>query len=201
MSNADEASEAGRLLASLVADRASFPDEAARDLKRLLGARLADPPMAAQRWDNLSLLVALIVAREGLLPTVADYESERTRRRADALAASTLVKRYGDWMAALRAATRVIRIDSSMPARVERARYRRPYRPGESAVALARFRRTFNTWPSHSEYTDWARISKSAARACGAPDPHLPSGSTVIRHFGSFDRALAAAKAFYRGSP
>jgi hypothetical protein len=195
----DRASEAARLLASLVSDRAAFPDEAAEDLKRLLGDRLADPPWESCRWDHLALVVTLLFERAGHPPTTREYESARADREADAPSASALAKRYGEWIAVLRAATRLIRPNTSKPARVERSHYRRPYRPVECAIAIARFYRRFGTWPTYSEYNDWAKLSRSAARACGAPDPNLPAGPTVVRHYGTFDRAVEAAKAFYRG--
>jgi hypothetical protein len=195
-----QASQAAQLIADLVRDSALFPEDAAKDLKRLLGNMLADPPLGSRRWDNLWLLVQVIIERDGLLPTVGDYESARTGEEGDAPVGSTLVKRYGHWMSALRAATRLISLDTSKPARAERHRYRAAYRPAESAIAIARFYRTFNSWPTYPEYTDWARVSKQAARACGAPDPRLPAGSTIARHYGTFDRALQAAKTMYRGA-
>jgi hypothetical protein len=194
----ERVSEAAQLIAGLVSDPALFSVDAATDLRRLIGHTLAEPPMAARRWDSLSVLVTLIYERAGLLPTVRDYENERRRREASAPAASTLVKRYGTWMGALSAATRLIRLDGSKPAWSERkARYRVAYRPGEIATAIARFYRAFGCWPTALEYGEWARISRRASRACGAPDPRFPGRATVIRRYGTFDRALEAAKAMY----
>jgi hypothetical protein len=144
--------------------------------------------------------VTLVVEREGLLPTAGDYEAARTSRETDAPAASTLVKRYGSWLPALKAAAGLISVQRHQRALSERQRYHAGFRPSESAVAVARFHRTFGTWPTQVEYTEWSLISRRAARACGAPDPRLPAGRTVARHFGTFDRALAAAKSLYRDS-
>jgi hypothetical protein len=100
-SDAEGASEVAAAIARMVQNRDVFPERAAEDLKRLLGHELAAPRREARRWDNLALLVTLIVEREGLLPTVGDYETARITRGSDAPAASTLVKRYGHWLAGL----------------------------------------------------------------------------------------------------
>jgi hypothetical protein len=196
-SDADGASEVAAAIARMVGNGEVVPERAAEDLRRLLGHELAVPRREARRWDNVSLLVALIVEREGLLPTVADYENARAGRATNAPAASTLVKRYGHWLAALKAAARLISPRPHLPALSEQLRYHPRYRPNESAVALARYHRTFGTWPTYGEYAEWSLISRRTARACGAPDPRLPAGATVFRHFGTFDRALAAAKSLY----
>ena len=60
---------------------------------------------------------------------------------------------------------------------------------------------TFGAWPSRVEYLEWARVRREAARSCGAPDPRLASEGTIMRHFGTFDRALQAAQALYRDAP
>jgi hypothetical protein len=198
-SDHEKASEVAAMIARLVQDRAAFPDHAAEDLKRLLGHNLAAPPREARRWDNLALLAKVIVEREGLLPTASDYENARTSREADAPAASTLVKRYGHWLAALRAAANLISVEHHGQAPAEKRRHHPRYRPNDSAAALARCFRIFSTWPTQVEYTEWSLIRRRAARACGAPDPRLPAGDTVARHYGSFDRALAAAKSLYCG--
>ena len=195
--NHAQASEVATAIARLVQNRDAFPERAAEDLKRLLGHELAAPPREARRWDNLALLVTLIVEREGLLPTAGDYEAARTSRETDAPAASTLVKRFGSWLAALKAAAGLISMQRHQRALAERQRKHATYRPSESAVAIARFHRTFGTWPTQVEYTEWSLISRRAARSCGAPDPRLPAGGTAAKHFGSFDRALAAAKSLY----
>lgn len=197
-SDHDEPSEVAAVIARLVQNRDVFPDRAAEDLKRLLGHELAVPPREARRWDNLALLVTIIVEREGLLPTVADYERIRGSRNTDAPAASTLVRRYGGWLPALKAAARLINPKPRQPAFSERRRYHPKYRPVESAAAIARFHRTFGAWPSFNEYSEWSLISRRAARACGAPDPRLPGGATVAGHYATFDRALDAAKSLYR---
>ena len=196
----EKASEVAAVIAHLVQNRAAFPERAAEDLKRLLGHELAVAPREARRWDNLALLVTLVVEREGLLPTAGDYEGARTSRRADAPAASTLIRRYGNWLAALKSAARLISPRPYQPVLAERRRYHPTYRPSESAAAIARFHRTFASWPTHAEYTEWSLISRRAARACGVPDPRLPAGVTVARHYGTFDRALAAAKSLYGDS-
>jgi hypothetical protein len=196
-SDGEEASELAAAIAKMVQNHEAFPERAAEDLKRLLGHELAVPRREARRWDNLALLVTLTVEREGLLPTVGDYEAARISRECDAPAASTLVKRYGHWLAALDAAARLISPRRHKPALTERRQPHPKYRPTDSAAALARYFRIFRVWPTQVEYAEWSLISRRAARGCGAPDPRLPAGATVARHYGTFDRALAAAKSLY----
>jgi hypothetical protein len=183
-SDADGASEVAATIAGMIGNRDAFPERAAEDLKRLLGHELAVPPREARRWDNLALLVTLIVEREGLLPTAGDYEAARVSRRSEAPSASTLVKRYGHWLAALDAAARLISPRRYKPAVTERRRHHPKYRPTDSAAALARYFRIFSTWPTQVEYTEWSLISRRAARGCGTPDPRLPAGATVARKQG-----------------
>jgi hypothetical protein len=191
------ASEVAQWVATLIRDPEIVPRHAVADLRRLLGHGLAEPPAAARRWDSLWLLVALIAKREGLLPTTTEYEKARREHEAEAPAASSLVKRYGHWLAALKAAGRLMQLRPAGPAWSERQRYRRPYRPREGLVAIACFYHTFDVWPSREEYNEWSGISRRAARSCGAPDPRLPSATAVVRLYGTFDRALEAAKAMY----
>jgi hypothetical protein len=195
-----EVSDSARLLARLVGDRRLLGENAVSELKRLLGHQLAEPPMAARRWDNLALLVELITAGAGELPTVREYEGARSTQGSAAPAASTLSKRYGTWLGVLRAASRLVGPQGSGPARAERHRRRPGYRPTDTAAALARFHATFGCWPAYQEYAEWTQIVRRTARACGAADPCLPGGPTTIRHYGTFDRAIQAAAAIYPGA-
>lgn len=191
------ASDVAQWVAAMIRDPEIVPRDAVVDLRRLLGHGLADPPAAARRWDSLWLLVALIAKREGLLPTTREYEDARREHEAEAPTASALVKRYGHWLAASKAAGRLMQLQPSGPAWSERRRYRRPYRPREVTLAIARFYHSFGVWPSREEYNEWSGISRRTARSCGAPDPRLPSATVVTRLYGTYDRALQAAKELY----
>ena len=193
-----EATEAALVIATLVRDPTLVSDSVAATLKRLLGHTLAAPPREALRWDNLQLVVKLITERDGRLPTVAEYEDARIQRQLATPSATALLSRYGSWL-------RVNHIAIKLAAATEA--YRGPehtppkplYRPVECAIALVKFHQAFGTWPATEEYRLWARISKQAARHCGASDPRLPDSPTIVRHYGTFDRAIAAARDFERG--
>ena len=91
-----EATEVAMVLAQLVCDHRAFPDEAARDLHRMLGHRIAVPSPGELRYDRLQLLLAMMLDT-GVVPTVDEYQA---RRAADAdarqaPAASTLIVAYG----------------------------------------------------------------------------------------------------------
>jgi hypothetical protein len=191
-----QATEAATLIAALVGDRAVFSDAAAAILRRLVGHTLAAPPRAALRWDSLSLLAALIAEFDGRLPTVAEYDSARASRSLDVASSGALIARYGAWLRALTVASKLVRREGLYRGPEHTAPKPR-YRAIESAAAVAQFQRAFGTWPAYEEYREWARLSRDAARACGAPHPRLPDGPTVMRHYGTFDRAVAAAKQTY----
>jgi hypothetical protein len=191
------ATETAQVLSELVADADAVPTTVAADLHELLSASLAERPAAATRFDRLSLLVELIVARDGLIPTTAEYERARQERGSDAPAASTLISAYGHWLRVINAASRVL---STRPMKQLRATHKtnKPaYTPRECAAAIARFHRRFDAWPSEWEYEQWAQLSRADARRCGAPDPRLPGGPAIRRCYGTFDRALRAARTTY----
>jgi hypothetical protein len=102
-------------------------------------------------------------------------------------------------MSVLQAATRLMSARTNQQARAGRVQENPRYRRGESVIALVRFFRANGSWPRSAEYEDWARIMRHAARVCGAPHPRLPGRHKIIQDFGSFDRALEAAKSIYAG--
>lgn len=191
-------SELGAAFVELVSDRRAFPDEAARDLLRILGHALAAPHPAAERWDVLSPLVVAIRQTGGRFPTVREYEALRDREWPDAPAASTLTERYGSWLAALTSASHLLSLSRENPVWPYKPPRHRPYTPAECLAALAKFRKQFGAWPQLTEYRAWSRSARRAAHVCGANDPCLPDVKVVLRRFGTFDRALQAAKDTYR---
>jgi hypothetical protein len=192
-------SEAALVIAQLVSDRHVFPDQAAQDLARLLGHTIAEPDPASRRWDLLGALVAVMRQLEGALPTAREYDAIRRKLTEDAPAASSLTERYGSWLVALDQASRLMTLGLRNPVRLHRHSYHRPYTPNECLAALAQFRKRFGDWPRATEYMQWSRSSRRVARECGARDPLTPELAALIRRFGTFDRALEAARAVYGG--
>jgi hypothetical protein len=184
------------VIAALVSDRAVFPDAAAVILRRLVGHTLAAPPREALRWDSLSLVATLTAEFDGRLPTVAEYDRALANRGLNVPSSTALIARYGHWLRALTVASKLVQREGLYRGPEHTAPNPR-YRPIECAAAVAQFHRALGTWPTHEEYRQWARLSRDAARACGAPHPRLPDAPTVTRHYGTFDRAVEAAKQTY----
>jgi hypothetical protein len=191
------ASDTALTFVELVSDRRAFPDAAARDLLRLLGPTLAEPDLAARRWDVLGALMTMIHKANGKLPTVREYETIRAQEWPQAPAASTLTERYGTWLSALTSASRLMSLSRATPVRLHKNPYHPPYTPSECLAALAQFRKRFGDWPRPTEYREWSRSARRAARERGATDPDLPELKVLLTRFGTFDRALQASKAIY----
>ena len=187
-------------LAALVADRRAFPDKAAHELMRLLGHTLAEPDIGARRWDVLRPLVIMIEQNAGQLPTVREYERLRAQQDRDAPAASSLSERYGTWLAALVAASRLPGLSRHSPVWPHKLPRHSPYTPAQCLAALAQFRKRFGAWPGPTEYREWSRSARRAARECGGSDPDLPDLKVILKRFGTFDRALEAASSVYGDS-
>ena len=184
-------------LVDLVSDRQAFPDQAAQDLMRLLGPTLAEPQLGSRRWDALGALVTLIHRDAGQLPTVREYEQHRARECPEAPAASTLTERYGTWLSALTSASHLMGLSRETPVWLHKSPSHAPYTPAQCLAALAWFQKRFGDWPRPTEYREWSRSTRRAARECGATDPDLPELKVLLTRFGTFDRALQASKAIY----
>ncbi len=195
-----EATEVAMVLAQLVCDHRAFPDEAARDLHRMLGHRIAVPSPGELRYDRLQLLLTMMLDT-GVVPTVDEYQA---RRAADAdarqaPAASTLIVAYGHWLGACRSAWRFVDRAASNPYRVQNSHRHLiapydSYTPRECLDAIIRFHVRFNVWPTQWEFIEWGKIERRAARRCGAPDPRIPSGLPLFTAFGTFPIAITAAQ-------
>lgn len=200
-----EASEGAELLLQLVQDRRSFPDEAARDLRRLLSHDLARRDSAALRLGHLRLLIEMLLALdpndEDAWVSQADYEAERERRAADGEmypSEGALRNAYGSWVSAVRAASRFVKHGGAarVPADHAHTRPGMSYKPEEVMGGLIRCRRDLGDWPSEWEYYEWARIK----RRLTSKDPRVPS-ATPIRKFGGFSNALRMTQAAFKGNP
>ena len=195
------ATEAALLLADLVSDREAFPAEAVEDLRRMLERKLTMLPAGSLRFDRLQLLLELML-EDGTVPPMDLYERERAARNSPAPAASTLIGAYGTWLAATRAAARFL--DRGGRAHVAHTHRhvdtrQRVYHPREIIAGITFFHERFGTWPTISEYIEWSRIQRVLARNHGAPDPRLASHGVIDKHFGTFSRAVQAARTATEG--
>lgn len=200
-----QAGETGQVLAALCRDARAIPDPVADELRRLLSGTLVEIPAPARRWDRLALLVELIEAHGGIIPSAAAYEDARRDRPGSAPSASALSAAYGHWLAAVRAATVMMRREhkpaGGAPAGRSAARPPGAWLPIQVAAAVGRFHQTFAEWPTRNEYDEWRSTAIHAAQAVGAPDPELPTPATVIRCYGTWNRALDAARRLHTRTP
>ena len=191
----DQPTDVAFVLVDLVGDHRAFPDDAARDLHRLLGHRLACPATGVMRYDRLQLLLRMLLDA-AVVPTFDEYETRRQADESGAPAASTLVNAYGHWLSACNAATRFLGNTSAQVAHTHRhAGHYVPYVPREVIDAIARFHDLFGTWPTKWEYNEWGRLERRAARHTGAPDPRIPSMGQVAKAFGTYDCAVQLTNA------
>lgn len=119
-----------------------MPQEAAADLKRLLGHRLAVSTVAHRRHAQLGLLIDLLSSGTGEFIPTTKYEEarhERRRTRGDEWpTASALSRAYGHWLRAHRAACRYW-FDGGqgkVPANYAHTKRTQAYKPEEIVRAL-----------------------------------------------------------------
>jgi hypothetical protein len=192
---AGSATEAAQLMATMMADTTAWPEEAARDLARLLGHGLGAPDSATLRHARLGLLVALVGSGEGLFVEAQAYDQVRAARLAlgeEWPTASALSRAYGHWLVAVRAAMRFWFEGGAarVAADHSHARRERPYTPEEVVSALSRCREQLQVASvSEWEYDQWRRLCRKRARRAGQAMPRLPSLPVVRRHFGDFTSA------------
>ena len=195
-SGTSSASEVAQVIASLVP---FLPNEAASDLRRLLGHDLSAPTTGELREARLGLLVTLIAQGTGEVPSTAVYDEAREQeatRGYDWPSHSGLIRAYGHWLKAVRAAMRLY-FDGGkarVKASGQNSRWSTAYSQPEILDAIKRCRGALDNWPTQWEYEEWARLARMAARAAGLPDPRVPVLGPIRTQFGSWDKALAAAR-------
>lgn len=198
-----ERSEAAEVAVQLMADRKAVPEEAVRDLRRLLAHDLARRNPARLRLGHLRLLIEMVCALDGADPWVSqeDYLAERARRKElgeTHVSDAALRKAYGRWVSAVGAAARFVEHGGQgrVPASYTHAKFRQAYVMQEVMSALIRCQRDLGDWPTEWEYHEWAGIKRKLA----LDDPRLPSAKPIRKCFGDFHEALAATRAAYRGN-
>src|SRR5690242_3610639 len=96
--------EVAHVMAQRIRDSLATPEDAARDLRRLIAYRLAVPTPALRRLGHLDLLFQLVMSNPDTLLTYEAYDAERERRAARGekyVTAKTLSQHYGGWDGAL----------------------------------------------------------------------------------------------------
>jgi hypothetical protein len=190
-----DATEVAFVLAALVSDRQAFPDAAARDLHQLLGHRIGAPNRSVLRYDRLQLLLSMLL-ENGAVPTLDEYQARRAAGADGAPTASTLITAYGHWLGACNAAYRLLgrRPGRAISHTMRHAKIGTSFTPREVVDAIVRFRSRFGTWPNQQEFIEWGSIERGAALRAGAHDPRIPTIPALARVFGTYPRALEAAR-------
>jgi hypothetical protein len=185
----------GELAAGITRLVSLLPPESRRDLRRLLAHELAAPAPELERGGRLDLLCDLMERAGGEVPTVEDYEHERSRRGDHAPpSAATLSRRYGGWIGAVSAAAWLAAGGSGQPPARELREPQSPYSRAEALLALESCHDALGGWPTPSEYEEWARLRRRLQRRFRDGRPRTPGLSVFGRLFGGITAAVAAGR-------
>jgi hypothetical protein len=186
---------------------ADIPQVSALQLKRLLSHSLTIPSPSELREARLGLLIDLVSDGTGAVPTTEDYErarQQRRRRGEEWPAHSTLIRAWGGhWLAVVRAAMRVAfkgnegRVSNSG----HHHKFSTSYSRNEVATAicdcwLALDLDSEGSGPAFKEYLAWAQLCRRQARLAGKPEPRLPTRESVLKAWGTWNRAVGAARCY-----
>ncbi len=206
-------SEAAAFVASMLP---ALPEQTTRDLRRLLARKLTLPSPAEIRYQRLGLLMDLLAASQGEVPTVATYSDAREERKVagkaagrptgqdDWASASTLIEAYGSWTRAVRTAMWLHRDGSASqtPASVRPHAGKRAYSHDEALTAVRLCRDAIGgAWPTESEYDDYRLLARELAGEAGQSFDRHPTRGTLARLFGPWPATLEAASARERAEP
>jgi hypothetical protein len=186
--------------AALADQRAAMPDEAARDLHRLLSYDLASRNTARLRLGHLRLLIEMLGRCSEEAPFV---NFSRLRRGAasargagrgapDGVGVARGLRALGEG----RPRRRPVRSARRCSARQAHTRARYPHRSYNVEEIQAALRKCFHglgTWPTEWEYSEWA----AAMRVLAQTDPRLPVPKQIRKAFGSFDDAVDVTRSGY----
>jgi hypothetical protein len=184
-----------------------LPARTRETVAALLARSLGAPSAAEIRAARLGLLMALVDGNAEV-PSTDAYERLRVQRKAQDgaswPAASTLIRAYGGWTRAVRAAFQ-LRAGAKTLSEAAVVLDRGGFSNDEVLAAIAACARCIGCWedspeasdcnPTPTEYTEWRRLSRRLALHAGTPVPRPPSLTAIRAKFGSWDRAVAAAGA------
>lgn len=216
----ENATEVATTCAQFVEDQAAFSQTASNDLRRLLERGLAIQSPAQQRLEMLGLLMELVSEGGEFIPTTR-YEAARKERAAQGKTwptASTVLRNYGHWLSAVRAANRFWFNGGRERVAADHTHAtgtRAGYQPQDIVAALREAKRDLKLpaeeWPTQWEYEEWARIKRRLARRAGTAGAclaggggalsrgpcgkRLPGLKQVRKAFGGYDQAVQVARA------
>lgn len=200
-SSAPNPSETAQAIAAIAP---ALPAEVVEDLRRLLELTLAFPSPAERRENRLGLLLEIVAAGTGEIPLFDEYERVRVTRARETgaqwPAGTTLVRAYGSWIKAVKAAMRLHFKGGQgrVPVSNHHQKFHKPYTRGEVVAALVECHRVIGDWPTQWEYVEWAQLQRRLWREHSGKEDvdkvrRVPSLKQIARLFGSFDRALEVA--------
>jgi hypothetical protein len=195
---AHDPTEVAQVIAQRMRDSLATPEQAARDLRRLIADRLGAPTPALRRLGNLDLLFQLVMASPREVLTYDEYEDERERRAAggeDYPTAATLSKHYGGWDGALTVAERFRDLGGAARTKYthKQARvHQRSYSSLEIRRAIIRCRQHIGDWPTEYEYDRWGQLARQANAKARVPGP-----VQVRKAYGSYANALRITREVY----
>lgn len=187
------------LAPAVVAMLDALGPRALSELERVLGARLyVEVTPAQERGDRLQQLIALQTVHG---PRLQRQLYDRLRPTGST-SSKTLVKTYGSWARACRAAQTASgagatgqQLPSLQPWR-NVAPGRRPpaYTRDETIRAVLACAGEIGRLPSSSAYYAWANQKRRRARQRGAQPPRIPTQRSVGRHFESWGAVRSAVE-------
>ena len=191
---ANPVSEACLVLAEIAPQ---LPDRTKVELTRLLEHSVAMPSDQELREMRLGLLVELV--RDGELPNVETYQEARSERATQGEEwpdASSLIRHFGTWASACRAAADLAFNITRNRARTQSLRLwpKGFYTRVEIEKSLRRASRKVGQLIGQWEYVELRRVERKLAAIQGRPDPRYPELRTICKCFGSWDHAIASTK-------
>jgi hypothetical protein len=189
MASIRNAGEAAQTIEALVA---ALPEEAGRQLHRLLRHAIAAPTAAQRRERQLGLLLQIVSEGTGEVPSTDDYENRRATAPDDWPHYSTLIRKYGHWLKAVQVAMRMHKLGGAAraPSSFAHGGARRGYTRIEVCHAIEDFERRFGELPTEWEFEEWRRLARQLARAAGSPEPRIPGLKQIRTLFGTYARAV-----------
>lgn len=168
--------------------------DAAAELERVLAATLhVEATPLQERSDRFEQLIKLQAIHGSRL----QRQTYDQLRPAGSTSSKTLVKAYGSWARACRAAETASDSQAGLaplqPWRNVTARRRRPtYTREEIISAVLACAGEIGRLPSSGAYYKWAAQKRRRARQQGAPPPVIPTQRSVERHFKGWADVRAA---------
>jgi putative component of membrane protein insertase Oxa1/YidC/SpoIIIJ protein YidD len=188
-------SAGGRMLLDLIP---ALPLETCVQWRALLTHELAARHLAPTDGARLEFLISLVLDYQSTVSSTT-YETARVLHAPSAPHHSTLVRAYGSWTAALRAAERLLGAAKceTVSARSSKTGY--PSDPVHVIAAIVSCRDVLGDWPTCSEYLAWRRVENAVRKRTGATGAPVPHPRVAQLRFGEWAVAVRLASQWRAG--